>query len=250
MGVIAVLLGLLAGWIDSIAGGGGLITLPTLSLMLEPGVHAIGSNKIVGTVAALVALLIYARGGHLRVKHGFVYVLSVAAGSFAGSRVAPFLPSEAFRWLMIGVCPVILWVIWKKDFLIPAHLALEEKTNWEKRAGAKLWAAGLLAGFYDGAFGPGGGTFMFLALILVARAPLFPSMALSKLANVASALTSGVSYALAGYVHWRAGALVALGAGVGAFFGARMANKHAARIVRPVLAFVVTLLLVRLAISR
>src|SRR5947209_5901322 len=96
--------GLLAGFIDSIAGGGGLVTLPTLILIVGPGAQAIGTNKIVGSVAALVALGVYARAGHLQWKRSAAFAFWIGVGSFCGSRVSPLIPPEFFKWLLLVTC--------------------------------------------------------------------------------------------------------------------------------------------------
>lgn len=231
------LAGFVAGLIDSIAGGGGLITLPVLTQALEPGAHAIGTNKIVGTTGALVAFLVYLRNQKLNPSVVFKFIFGIAVGSFLGSRVTPVLPKEVFRYLLIMVCPLILVLIWKKDSVIQ-----EVKSGNLKKHG-NLVLTGLGVGFYDGFFGPGGGTFMLLGLMWVGRLPLIESLLVSKLANTASAGTSLISYAAQGYVHWSTGLLVALGMGMGGYIGARWASKRAEKIVKPVLTLVVIALM-------
>lgn len=246
LGMIALFLGggAVAGFIDSIAGGGGLITLPLLSIVFGPGVHAIATNKIVGTTGALAALVVYARSGGLDWKAGLGFCASIALGSFAGSLLLPLLPQEIVRWLLVGACPLILWMVWRKgEWLLPAasaEIAPPRGPTW------LLLASGLGCGIYDGAFGPGGGTFMLLALALLARLPLFQALAVSKLANTVSAGTSLVSYAAVGYVHWAVGGVLASGMLAGALLGSHLNLRHADRILRPVLAGAVFLLLLRL----
>lgn len=87
---------------------------------------------------------------------------------------------------------------------------------------------------------------MFLGLLFVARLPLLMALAASKFANTCSAGSALVSYGLAGFVHWREGTAVAIGMALGSLVGATLATRRASRIVRPVLATVVLLLLVRL----
>src|ERR1700751_5057669 len=106
--------GFLAGFIDAIAGGGGLITLPVLSSVLEPGAHAIGTNKIVGTSGALIAFLVYLRKHPLHLKKGFAFLVAIGLGSFLGSLCSPLLPKTYFRYLLIGACPLVLWFLWNK----------------------------------------------------------------------------------------------------------------------------------------
>src|SRR4051812_41236315 len=88
--------GLIAGFIDAIAGGGGLITLPAISLVVGAGVTAVGTNKIAGAAAALIALLVYARHGHVDWKNSLVFAAMAGLGALVGSRLAPLIPQAAF----------------------------------------------------------------------------------------------------------------------------------------------------------
>jgi hypothetical protein len=106
-----------------------------------------------------------------------------------------------------------------------------------------LFVTGAVVGFYDGFFGPGGGTFMLLGLLWAAKLSLFEALLLSKLANTISAGVSLVSYSYQGFVHPREGIWMALGMILGGFMGARFASKQAEKVVRPVLTGVVILLL-------
>ncbi len=228
--------GLVAGCIDSIAGGGGLITLPTLTSLLEPGPHAIGTNKIVGTMGALIAFLVYLKRHPLNLKRGLSFVLSVGVGSLLGSLCSPFLPKIYFRYLLICACPLVLWVVWNKQFFI------HEVKEHVARPLALLVSVGVAVGFYDGFFGPGGGTFMLIGLLWGVRLPLFEALLLSKLANTLSAGVSLVSYGVQGFVHVKPGIIMAIGMTAGGYMGASLASKKAERVVRPVLVLVVVLL--------
>ena len=234
--------GLFTGFVDAIAGGGGLISLPVLSLLLGPGANAIGTNKIVGTLAAFVALIVYTRAGHTDFKKSAIFTLCIAIGSFTGSHITPHLPQESFRWILALLCPFILWVVFKKDLWTQERHLHPLKKN----SSLKIAILGLICGAYDGAFGPGGGTFMFLSLHFFARLPLFTALAASKLANTTSAGVALLSYAAGGFVHWKEGTLVAVGVILGAFIGARFATQKASNLVRPILATVCLLLILRL----
>jgi uncharacterized membrane protein YfcA len=241
-----ILLGGLAGFVDSIAGGGGLITLPSISLVLGPGPLAIGTNKICGFAAALIALLVYIYKGHFDWQKSISFTIAVGVGAVLGSKLTPLLPAEVFPWFLVITCPGILYIIWRKDWWVE-----HDQQSHEVRSPAPWWQptillSGLACGLYDGMWGPGGGTFMFLSLLFIARMPLLNALATAKLANAASALTALTSYAIQGYVHPREGVLVAIGAIVGGFVGARLATVQASRIVRPVLVGVVALLVVKL----
>lgn len=232
--------GLITGLIDSVVGGGGLISLPVLSWAISPGAPAIGTNKIVGTVGALVALIVYARKGHLLFKAGLMFCVVCAIGSFCGSSLAPHVSNEFFKWLIVSMCPVVLYIVFHPDKFFSER---EKKTEINKLV---FFISAFGSGFYDGFFGPGGGTFMFLSLYFGTGLPLLNAIAISKLANTFSASTALITYAHNGYVHWREGMLMAIGMIVGSFIGATYATKNAAKIVRPMLAIVVSLLIIKI----
>lgn len=239
--LILVASGVLAGFIDSIAGGGGLITIPTLSLFLTLGPHAIGTNKIAGTVSALLALIIYSFKGHMAWKQGWLFTLFIAAGSYFGSSLSPYLPLKVFRGFLIFTCPLILWILWKKDLWIQK----EKSHTPTKKVGFYTPILGLSCGFYDGLWGPGGGTFMFLSLFFVAKFPLLTALAMSKLANMTSAGVSLFNFAQQKYVHWDLGLWLTLGISGGALSGSLLASHKSEAIVRPTLVVVTTLLLMK-----
>jgi uncharacterized membrane protein YfcA len=241
---IVLIASLVAGFIDAIAGGGGLITLPAYTLVLGPGANAIGSNKVGAVLASSVALFVYSRKGHVDWKTGVVFSLWIAMGSAAGSFVSPHIPPELFKAFLVITCPSILWVVWKKDLWVTRELV--DHAQKSRPTVSRLLIPGLVVGFYDGVWGPGGGTFMFLALLFVAGLPLLQALGASKLANAASAAASLTGYATQGHVNWKLGLLGAVSISFSAWIGAHFATRNAGKVVRTVLAIVVCLLLIRL----
>jgi uncharacterized membrane protein YfcA len=132
----------------------------------------------------------------------------------------------------------VLWVIWNKQAF------LSDLKDHAKRSPLALILAGAAVGFYDGFFGPGGGTFMLIGLIWGVRLPLFEALMLSKLANTLSAGVSLISYGIQGFVHPKFGIIMAIGMVSGGYMGARLASKRAEKVVQPVLVLVVSLLMV------
>lgn len=217
-----------------------MITVPTFTLMLGPGPEAIGTNKIVAVVSTLTALIVYTRKGHLKIANSLPFLLFTLVGTVSGAQLAHYLPLEIFKWLLIIACPLILWVVIKRDSI---HVHVDLPIHNRR---ILLGVLGLLCGFYDGVFGPGGGTFMFLALTAVAGLPLLQALATSKLANVISAAGSLGTYALNGHVHWETGFKFAGVVLVGAVIGSSWATKKAQKIVKPILICVILLLLIRI----
>lgn len=235
--LILVVTGFIAGAIDSIAGGGGLITLPVLSEVLSPGANAIGTNKIIGTAGALIAFLVYLKKQKLQLKKSVGFILAVGLGSLLGSILNPMVPKIYFRYFLVFACPGILWVLWNKQLLI------QEVKEHASRPLSILIMTGVGVGFYDGFFGPGGGTFMLIGLLWGVRLPLFEALLLSKLANTLSASIALVSYGIQGFVHVRIGLIMGIGVVLGGYLGARLASNRAEKAVRPVLTLVVLLLM-------
>lgn len=233
---------LVAGFVDSIAGGGGLITLPIYTIILDTPPLAVGTNKIGATLAAVVALLVYSRKGHFRLRDSALFAVFVSLGSFLGTRLNPWIPEDIFKWVLAGICPLILLVVWKKDLWAKAEAR-------GLRSHPRIVISGLACGLYDGLWGPGSGTFMFLALLFYAKLPIISALAASKLANAASAFVALSSYALEGYVKWQPGSLGGLGIIVGSFVGATLATKKSMGIVRPILAAVAVILMVSLVLD-
>ena len=243
MDILYKFLVFLAGFIDSIVGGGGLITLPVFTILVGAGAPAVATNKIVATVAALTALIVYARGGHLKIKIATAFFVSVGIGTFIGSKLALYLPVEIFKYLVIIICPIFLYIILnKKTFLHNNHTSVEKMDNLYK-----LIISGLLCGVYDGVLGPGGGTLMLLSLVILAKLPLMIAIACSKFANVISASTALASFSFSGVVNWPVGLSLATFAFIGALLGSSLANKKAEKIARPLLVLVVIGLMIKLA---
>ncbi len=243
--------GAVAGFIDSIAGGAALVTIPILSIVVGAGVQAIAASKVVGVAAALMALIVFYFHGHLDWSRGFAFGLWVGIGALFGSSLAPYLSVVYFKWMLILLCPLLLAVVWEKD----RWAKVSERAHLPALPASKVIldprciAVGLACGLYDGFFGPAGGTFYFLALVFVVRMQILPAMAVAKLVNVISGLTALGNYASKGLVRWEEGFIMSAGVLLGAFIGARCATKGAAKVVRPVLACVVALLLCHLLLS-
>lgn len=232
--------GILAGLIDSIAGGGGLITVPSLVLVLGHGAPSIGTNKLAASLGVAVSFLVYMKAGHFKARSAVPFALTAGLASLAGSFVTPHVPPIIFPWLLLLTCPLVLLVVWKKNLWLKEH-----PPNTRKAHRIWIFLAGAIVGFYDGLWGPGGGTFMFLALVFLAKLPVLESLAASKLANLVSATTSLTGYASQGYVHLPEGLLLASGMVVGSLIGANFASKNADKVVRPALLVVVILLLTK-----
>ena len=233
------LLSFLAGLIDSIAGGGGLITIPMWTIVLGPGAHVVGTNKIGALLACVMALFIYTRKHPLPWRQGLPFLIAISIGSLIGSQITGLVDQKIFTWMLLAMCPVVLWLVWSKERLFA------ERPNVPARP-SQFILAGFLVGVYDGFFGPGGGTFMLLALLGFTHMPLMSALALSKLSNTLSAASSLSGFALQDLVHWKWGFFGSIFITMGAFVGAQLASRKAVKVVRPALTIVVVLLMSKL----
>lgn len=237
--VILLVAGFITGLIDSVVGGGGLISLPTISLYLGPGVESIATNKVLGSIGASVSLAVYAFKGHLPLKKGLIFCLLAAGGSYLGSNTSKYIDPYFFKILLLIICPFVLYIVLKKDNIF------KNKPEYNLHP-IFFFITGVVAGFYDGFFGPGGGTMMFLGIYFFSPYNLLNSIAISKLANTFSATTALVNFGTQGLVNWEVGLMMGITMALGAFFGANLAVKNLDKLIRPILILVVSILIIRL----
>jgi uncharacterized membrane protein YfcA len=217
MMIVMISGGFLAGFIDSIVGGGGLITVPLFLLALGPNASAIGTNKVAAVAAQLAAFAVYFQNRQVDRFRGPSIFLITAVGAIFGALLAPKLPAEFFQWFLIFVTPAVVALVLTKS------IWSRSPDRPPKPRLALLGSFG--AGFYDGVAGPGGGTMMFLSLFLIGGMPAAIAMGTGKFANLGSAMTSLVTYGAQGEVRWVLGTLVAAPIALGAWTGAKFATR-------------------------
>lgn len=231
--------GFLGGLIDSIVGGGGLITVPVFLLILGPHASAIGTNKVAAVAAQLSALIVYFRNSQVDLKRAWKVLGVTAIGAIAGALCAPLLPSEFFKWFLVVVVPLVLALVFTRGL-------------WSRPLGDAKYprlalAGSFAAGVYDGIAGPGGGTMMFLSLFLLGGMPATFAMGTGKLANLGSASLSLATYAAQDNVQWAMGFImavpIAIGAWLGAFYSSRRSQEDEARKLARTALFIVSILL-------
>ncbi|KAB0679647.1 TSUP family transporter [Aureimonas leprariae] len=219
----------LAGFVDAIAGGGGLVTIPALLLAGIDPVSALGTNKLQGLFGAGSASLAYASKGHVQMGK----LLPTAALSFAGSAVgasaALLLPTATFERAL----PYLLIAIALYFALRPGL----SDADAERRGSRRLFALGIVPviGAYDGLFGPGTGSFFMLAFVTLAGFGILKATAHTKLLNFASNLGAFTVFALSGSILWTLGLCMGVAQFAGAKLGATFAMRFGAKLIRPLL---------------
>lgn len=235
----------LAGFIDSIVGGGGLIQLPAMLLLLKgvPTPTVFGTGKVSSLMGTAAALRRYA--GQVPMQWRSVGPAAVAAGIFAflGARVVSSLPKEMLPPLVLGLLVVIaIYTFWRKDF--GAIHAPRLPAAREPYYGALI---GMLIGFYDGFFGPGTGSFLLFAFVGLFGYDFLTASASSKLVNVTTNLASLAYFAYTGQILWAVALPMALCNMLGSTLGAHIALKQGTGFVRVLFLGVVGALILKLS---
>jgi len=242
--VLLVLAGFVAGWVDAVVGGGGLIQLP--ALLLVPGispVQALATNKLAGFLGTSVSAVTYYRRVRPGLRTAAPMAAAALAGAAGGAALATLLPASVFR-------PVILVALVLVAVYTIARPEVGRATALRWTGGRHLGAAvglGAVIGCYDGLLGPGTGTFLVIALVAILGYSFLEASANAKIVNAATNLGALVVFTLYGAPLWKLGLVVGAANVAGAYLGARMAVERGSAFVRVVFVVVVGALIVRLA---
>jgi len=238
--LLLFLAALLAGFIDSIAGGGGMSTIPAMLLAGIPPLQVLGTNKLQALFGSGSATWSYARGGQVDPRRQLPMVLVAAAGAVAGALVAAHVPGQ---WLQLAL-PFLLAGIALYFALKPGVDEVERQQRISPRVFALTFVP--LVGLYDGLFGPGTGSFLMLGFVALAGFGVLKATAHTKFLNFGSNVGGFAVFVWTGAVLWKVGLVMAAGQFLGAQLGARFAMKQGARVIRPLLVGVSLLLAMRL----
>ena len=230
--------GVFAGLVDSIAGGGGVISLPVLLNLGLPVPLALGTNKFQACFGSISAAFHYGREG--LIGRNRVGVLMSAVGAMAGAYAVRSIGSgvldKIIPWLLGAI---VVYSIFRPEVGTGDH---------PPRMGA-IWFFiwfGLGLGFYDGFFGPGTGSFWMIALVMLQGFNFVKATACTKLMNATSNVASLLFFAAGGEVDYLAGAIMGAGQLAGAKLGTGMVIKRGARFIRPIFLTMVVLTVLRL----
>jgi uncharacterized membrane protein YfcA len=234
------LAGLVAGLVDSVAGGGGLISLPVLLNLGLPVPLALGTNKFQSSFGSVAASWHYARRGVVDLRACRFGIAMTMVGAFAGALAVQQIDSH----LLGRLVPWLLAAILLYTVLRPAIGVHEQLPRMGEKAFYAVFGLGL--GFYDGFFGPGAGSFWAIALIMLLGQNFTRATGTTKVMNATSNLVSLAVFATAGLVHLGAGLTMGLGQIVGARLGSGLVVTKGVRFIRPIFLTMVTLTLARL----
>lgn len=239
--LIIVIVGVfLASFVDGVAGGGGIISVPTYFLAGLPAHLALGTNKLSACFGAAVSAGRFAKSGYVNWKLALPSVALALLGSHLGTRLQLMLDERILKWLLLVVLPVVAFVVLRQRKLPeePGEIA-------PRRQAVIVLLASLIVGAYDGFYGPGTGTFLVLIFCGLAKLDVRTASGNVKIVNLASNVGSLFTSLAAGKVFIALGLIGAVSSIAGGFLGSGLAIRDGSKIVRPVILLVLLLLAVK-----
>lgn len=235
--------GIISGFVDSVAGGGGLISLPALLMAGLPPVAALATSKAQAMFGSFTAMQRYAKMGHVNMRDmklpiAFTFVGS-ASGTLLVQVIDPNLMMQVIPFLLIAAA--LYFAFGPKIGDVDRHHLMEQTPFYI--------LFGFTLGFYDGFFGPGTGSLWALAFVAVLGFNMLKATAHTKVVNFTSNFASFLFFAFAGYVMWAPALVMAAGQLIGARLGANMAMKHGTRLIKPLLVAVSLVITAKLVID-
>ncbi len=236
--LLVIIGGFLAAFVDSVVGGGGLVAVPVLLATGMPTTVVLGTNKLAGTMSSLTSTVSFMRSGHVDVKMvKKLFGLSLA-GAVAGTLVLRLIPSDFLKPIIIVMLIAItVYTVFRKNWGSHSNFqGLTTRSSWL----AAIAAAGL--GFYDGFFGPGTGSFLIFAFLILGF-DFVRAAGNAKVLNFGSNVASLGTFMFLGQVNYKVGIPMGIAMVCGSLLGSRVAIRKGSAYVRPLFIIVCTLLI-------
>ena len=229
----------LAGLIDAIGGGGGLISLPAYLIAGIPPHAAIATNKLSSTCGTTLATYRFIRNGLVNLKLAIPSVIAAIIGSSIGANLSLLLNEDIMLYIMVGILPLCAFLVLNRKLF---HDSGNDIITLDKHTYIIAIIAALIIGMYDGFYGPGTGTFLIIAFTIFAKLSIKTANAQAKVINLTSNITSLVIFLLNKEVIFSIGLAAAVCNMLGGYIGAGLVMKNGAKIVKPSIIFVLVLL--------
>lgn len=234
----------LGGFVDSIAGGGGLISLPAYIMTGLPVHFCIGTNKLSSAMGTTISTLQFARSGYMKLKLSIIAIASALVGSAMGARLALHISDRYFRIILLIILPLTaINLLCRKNALSAGGELTDRLTG--RQLELTLGIA-LVLGIYDGFYGPGTGTFLLLGLTGIAKLPMNLAAGTTKVINLMTNITSLTVFLFSGKVILLLGLVAGLFGIAGNFLGARYFKRGGSQIARPIILIVLVIFFVKL----
>ncbi|WPC39736.1 sulfite exporter TauE/SafE family protein [Clostridium sp. JS66] len=232
----------LAGFVDAIAGGGGLISIPAFMISGIPVHFAIGTNKLSSSMGTTIATYRYAKNGYIKLKLAACSAVCALMGSSIGAEIALKINDFYFKILMLAILPITAFYVFRKR-------NFEASENIKTLSTFKTYLICMLIAFfigmYDGFYGPGAGTFLLLLLTGIAHLGLNLSTGTTKAINLSSNVAALITFMINGKVLLILGLVAGLFSIAGNYIGAGYFTKSGTRIVRPIIITVLAVFFVK-----
>ena len=218
--------GLLAGFVDSIAGGGGIITVPVLLASGMPPHIALATNKLQSSFGSFTASLNYIQKGLVKLKDVYMGIIFTFVGAILGTYSILLMDAEILQ----KIIPIMLVLIFLYTFFTP-KLGSEDRHHILK-PNLFYFIFGISIGFYDGFFGPGTGSFWTIAIVMLLGLNLKSATAQTKIMNFTSNIVSLGVFIVGGQVLWTVGIIMGAGQILGAYIGSTLVVKKDVAFIR------------------
>lgn len=238
--IILIIFGFLASFIDSVVGGGGLITLPALLFIGLNPAGAVATNKLASTIGSLTSTYMFYRSGKLDIKSVFKLFPLSFIGSMLGAWTVHLIDPEVLKPLMLlMLAAVAIYTVFKKDW---GSISAPKKLSI--RHFIMFMAAIFAIGFYDGFLGPGTGSFLIFSFLLIGF-DFLKAAGNAKFLNFGSNIAGLLMFMFLGQVHYTYGLIMGIAQVAGAICGSRFAIKKGSSYVRVLFIAVTCLLLMK-----
>ena len=232
----------LAGFVDAIGGGGGLISLPAYLFAGLPIHQAIATNKLSSSCGTALSTARFLKNGLVNLKLILPALAAAFAGSFLGARISLTVSEDVMKYILLIVLPVTAFVVLNRRLFGDGS----GEAQVDRRTVIVCILSALVIGTYDGFYGPGTGTFLIIAFTVFAKMSVPAANAQAKVINLTTNITSLAVFLLNGQVVLLLGLAGAACNMAGNWFGSGLAITRGAKIVRPVILIVLVLLLVKI----
>lgn len=236
--IVCPLVGL-AGFVDAIGGGGGLISLPAYMLAGIPAHNAIATNKLSSACGTALTTGRFIKNGLVNFTLAIPAVISAVIGSFIGAQISMRIPERILSIALLVLLPIVAFVVLNKK-LFKDNENTEIELN--RRTILTTIISALVIGMYDGLYGPGTGTFLIIAFTVAAKMGMKVANAQAKVINLTTNITSLVVFLLSGKVVITLGIAAAICNMIGGYLGAGLVMKNSSKIIRPIVILVLVIL--------
>ena len=231
----------LGGFVDAVAGGGGLISLPAYLMAGLSPIEAIGTNKFSASCGTTVATIRYSHCGYIHWRELFPSIGTALVGSWIGARLALLIDNDIFKIIMLVILPITGVLVLNKRMLSKYRCPYTTR-----KTTIIITLLALMMGLYDGFYGPGTGTFLMLMLIGIAHVSLEEAVGTTKVINLSTNVASLSVFIVHGKVLFPLAIVAALFGIAGNFIGARYFSKKGAAFVKPIIVVVLVIFFIKL----